>query len=114
MIWYENASDALLERLYREASAAILPSEGEGFGLPLVEAAHAGLPVIARNLDVFKEIGGEGAYYFDAEHGEDLGQAILNWIELYKSDAHPLPAKIFRSTWNGSTEDLLKACGLSS
>jgi glycosyltransferase involved in cell wall biosynthesis len=45
-------------RLYAEASLVLMPSEREGFGLPLVEALAAGSPVVASNIPPFREIGG--------------------------------------------------------
>ena len=64
LIWLARASDEMLLRLYDSAVALIAASEGEGFGLPLVEAAQHGLPIIARDLPVFMEVAGEHAFYF--------------------------------------------------
>jgi glycosyltransferase involved in cell wall biosynthesis len=50
-------SDGEIARLLAGASALLFPSFAEGYGLPLVEAMAAGVPVIASNLDVFREIG---------------------------------------------------------
>ena len=48
-------------------------SEGEGFGLPLIEAAQYGLPIIARDIPVFREVAGENAYYFCGEDPQIAG-----------------------------------------
>jgi glycosyltransferase involved in cell wall biosynthesis len=40
LFWFEGASDELLERLYAASTALIAASRGEGFGLPIVEAAR--------------------------------------------------------------------------
>jgi len=48
----------VLAALYRRAAVVIVPSEREGFGLPVVEALAAGAPVVATDLPVFREIGG--------------------------------------------------------
>ena len=61
LVWHEEASDALLSESYAEADALIMASEGEGFGLPLIEAAQHDLPLIARDLPVFREIAGDAA-----------------------------------------------------
>lgn len=54
-----RCDDATMERLIAGARAMLLPSVVEGFGLPLVEALQQGVPVIASNLPVFREIAGD-------------------------------------------------------
>jgi glycosyltransferase involved in cell wall biosynthesis len=49
--------------VYRRATLALLPSEREGFGLPLVVALSCGTPVQASALGVLREVGGEAAGY---------------------------------------------------
>jgi glycosyltransferase involved in cell wall biosynthesis len=51
-------------QLYRVSDAVLLPSDAEGFGLPLVEAALARVPVVCADLPVFREVGGAGLYTF--------------------------------------------------
>jgi glycosyltransferase involved in cell wall biosynthesis len=51
-------TSAVLAAIYRRASVVMIPSEREGFGLPLVEAMACGAPVIASDLAVLHEIGG--------------------------------------------------------
>ncbi len=64
LFWFRNASDADLALLYRHARAMVLASVAEGFGLPIVEAARYGAPVIASDIPVFRETAGDGALYF--------------------------------------------------
>ncbi len=49
--------------VYRRAALVLLPSEAEGFGLPVVEALAGGTPVLASDLPVLREVGGEAAEY---------------------------------------------------
>jgi glycosyltransferase involved in cell wall biosynthesis len=44
----------------------LVTSDREGFGLPVAEALAAGLPVIARDLPVFREVAGNAATYLDS------------------------------------------------
>ena len=52
-----------LAALYRRASVVVLPSDREGFGLPVVEAMACGTPVIATDIAALREVGGAAALY---------------------------------------------------
>lgn len=107
LIWFENASDELLLKLYDTSTAVVMASEGEGFGLPLIEAAQHGLPIIARDLPVFREVAGEHAFYFSANSGEELASALSSWLELYRSGKHPTSKGMEWLTWEQSSQQLL-------
>lgn len=55
------ASDRRLSALYAGASALVLTTREEGFGLPLVEAMSRGLPIVASDIEVVAEVAGEAA-----------------------------------------------------
>ena len=74
--FYHDASDAELAALYQHAGALIFASHYEGFGLPLVEAMHQGLPIIASDIPVFQEIGQDYPAYFRVGNAEDLCRAL--------------------------------------
>ncbi len=52
-----------LAALYRGAALVLQPSDAEGFGLPVVEALACGAPVLASDIPVLREVGGEAALY---------------------------------------------------
>ena len=52
-----------LADLYRRAALVLLPSDREGFGLPVVEAMACGTPVVASDIPALREIGGDAAAY---------------------------------------------------
>jgi glycosyltransferase involved in cell wall biosynthesis len=105
----EGVSDEMLLRLYEQSTALLMPSEAEGFGLPLIEAAQHKLPIIARDLPVFKEIAGEHAYYFHGTEPEHLAVAICDWIGLQRSGSVPDSSGMPWLTWKQSTAQLLDA-----
>lgn len=109
LFWLQGVSDEFLQEIYAASSCLLVPSEGEGFGLPLIEAAQHSLPVIARDLPVFKEVAGDYAYYFSGVEPSDLSRAIETWLELYRLGKHPTSVGMPRLTWQQSTEQLLSA-----
>ena len=56
-------SEKELAAVYQRAVLVLLPSEAEGFGLPVIEALACGTPVLASNLPVLREVGGGAAEY---------------------------------------------------
>jgi glycosyltransferase involved in cell wall biosynthesis len=108
LFWMEQATDEALLQLYAIASGAVMASEGEGFGLPLVEAAKHGVPIIARDLPVFREVAGEHAFYFSGSRSTDLADTLRNWLKLYRRGEHPESRTMPWLTWQQSTEQLLR------
>jgi glycosyltransferase involved in cell wall biosynthesis len=106
--WLEGISDEYLEKVYAASTCLIAASYGEGFGLPLIEAAQYNLPIVARDIPVFREVAGEHAYYFDTKSPDALAQEIRAWLTLYNSDQHPKSNKIPWLTWRESARQLCK------
>lgn len=101
--WLNGAGDSLLTELYRVSACLLYPSEGEGFGLPLIEAASHGLPLIARDLPVFREVAGEHAWYFS----DALAPAIEAWLAAHARQQHPRPDGLRSMTWKDNVQQLL-------
>lgn len=55
-----SLEDSVLDAVLRNATALVQPSSYEGFGLPIIEAQDRGVPVIASDIPVFREVAGEG------------------------------------------------------
>ncbi|MES2352172.1 MAG: glycosyltransferase, partial [Pseudomonadota bacterium] len=107
LLWLRHASDAALLRLYQQCTALLAASAGEGYGLPLIEAARHRLPILARDLPVFREVCGEHASYFSGGAGE-LAAALADWLRRHALGATPASAAICAPTWAASAAQLLR------
>ncbi len=74
----ENLPDGAVASLLQGASALLFPSLAEGFGLPPLEAAGLGTPVIASDLPVLREVCGDYPVYLDP-------QGSYSWMETIQS-----------------------------
>lgn len=79
IIFYHQAQASDLVFFYKNAKALICPSLSEGFGLPLIEAAYFNCPIIASEIEVFKEILNNNYLSFNPYREDD----IKNKIEFF-------------------------------
>ncbi|HEY7775920.1 MAG TPA: glycosyltransferase, partial [Kineobactrum sp.] len=74
---------ATLNACYQRADALVCASWAEGFGLPIVEGLRHGAPVVASDIDAFREVGGDACRYFSPDRPEQLVAALepllLQW-----------------------------------
>ena len=80
------------------ATALVLPSLDEGFGLPVLEALAAGVPVVASDLPVLREVGGEVVRYAPAGHAEAFA-AALSGVLRFPPATDTLRARAAAFTW---------------
>ncbi len=76
-------SDDQLQKVTAAAYALVYPSFWEGFGLPVVEAMQASVPVIASNVASLPEVGGDAVLYADPSNPEDIARQMK---QLYKDE----------------------------
>jgi glycosyltransferase involved in cell wall biosynthesis len=101
-----------LAALYRGALAVVLPSMYEGFGLPAVEAFHAGKPLVCSDLDVFREVAGNAALFVPLDRADLWAARIEDLVsepelreELEKRAKER--AKLF--DWHRAAEETVQA-----
>ena len=104
---WNDLNDAELDYCYRRARCLVFPSYEEGFGLPIVEGLAKGLPVMASDIQIHREIGGQCVDYFDLEDPDDLAGKVL-YIEKNGIPDWMMPDGKFRwITWEESASMLL-------
>jgi glycosyltransferase involved in cell wall biosynthesis len=108
LFWLDGISDEYLKKVYAASTCLIAASEGEGFGLPLIEAAQQKLAIIARDIPTFCEVAGENASYFRGLEPVNLVQAIKGWLELFETNQAPSSESLHWQTWKESTKQLLE------
>ena len=96
-------SDEALAKLYSAATALVIPSRYEGFGLPIAEAMSTGCPVLASDIDVFHEVADEAAEYFEVGNAAALAAGLQRVccdesLRRARRDSGILRAKDF--TWS--------------
>jgi glycosyltransferase involved in cell wall biosynthesis len=112
-----QCSDADISRHLGSARALLFPSIAEGYGLPLVEALGAGVPAIASDLPVFREIAGDRPDYLDPRDEAAWARTITDYADPLSEarKAQLLRIAGFRPpTWAehfNRVEDLLRSLG---
>lgn len=95
LFMFNQLDDTGLQYAYQHAKALVFPSFVEGFGLPIVEAMQRGLPVMASDIPVFKEIGSEFIAYFNLNDPNSLSTLIKRF-----ETEHVFPAEKPLADWN--------------
>jgi glycosyltransferase involved in cell wall biosynthesis len=108
LFWLDGISDEYLGHIYAASTCLLSASEGEGFGLPLIEAAKQHIPILARDLPVFREVAGDHAFYFEGLTPQDLANASKKWLILNQTAQTPSSKNIPILTWEQSAEQLVE------
>ncbi|KAF1086052.1 Mannosylfructose-phosphate synthase [Sporotomaculum syntrophicum] len=108
LFWHPGISDEGLLKLYEKATGVLIASEGEGFGLPLIEAARHCRPILARDIPVFREVAGDYASYFFGTTPEALAEALKEWLAALQAGTAPASEGMHWQTWAESTQQIVE------
>ena len=101
---FNDLNDDELNFLYSSANALICASLREGFGLPLVEAMHRNIPVLASDISVFREVGADYPIYFNPDE-----KGLIKAINEFESKYVGINLKNIKNncnTWDDSVDML--------
>lgn len=104
VVEFDRSSDEELAGHLSSARALLFPSFAEGYGLPLIEALAAGIPVIASDLPVFREIGGDIPDYlspFDVAGWKQVILAYSRSESIMRSAQLERVGSFRKPDWNG-------------
>jgi glycosyltransferase involved in cell wall biosynthesis len=106
-------SRATLHAIYRRAALLVITSDREGFGLPVVEALSAGLPVLARDLPVLHEVAGDAAVFVGSSDPRGWADAAGQLLEertvspaLWAARAHAARTRARCFSWTRYAEEM--------
>ena len=110
VLFHNGVTEKQYLEILSNAVALVSASRDEGFGIPLVESMSRGIPVIVSDIEIFREIGGQAAIYFDQADAKGFAAQVRSldseqeWIA--RSAASQMQASKF--TWQKSAEALLE------
>jgi len=78
VIFHGGVSDEEYAHLLADNAIMVSASKAEGYGLPLAEALKIGVPAVVSDMDIFREVGGEGALYADPDSPQDFAAKIAS------------------------------------
>jgi glycosyltransferase involved in cell wall biosynthesis len=103
--------DELLPSLYSYASVFVMPSEYEGFGLPVLEALMYGVPTIVAKNSSLPEVGGKAVLYFptnDSGALADILQRVVSDAGLVEKLREAIPNQLAKFSWKKCAAETLR------
>ncbi|MGN7798773.1 glycosyltransferase family 4 protein [Leifsonia sp. 22587] len=109
LVFHNGASDEEYAETLAAATAFASASHDEGFGIPLLEAMTVGTPVLASDIPIFREIGGDAALYFEPDSAEQVAANVrrLEQGDEWAARSAAGRAQAARYTWDESARRLL-------
>lgn len=111
VVFHNGVTDEEYHGLLRRATALVSLSRAEGYGLPLVEAMSLGTPVIASDIPIFREVGGDAALYVDPATPEQFANAVhtlqdsVRWQDISRRSV----VRAGEFSWDESARQLVDA-----
>jgi len=111
IVFHNGVTDAEYEELLARTTALVSLSKAEGYGLPLVEAMSHGTPVIASDIPIFREVGGEAVSYVDPDSPSGFAAAVraLEEPDRWKDRSGRSVQRAAEFSWDASAQRLLAA-----
>lgn len=111
VVFHNGVTDAEYDELLLRATALTSLSRAEGYGLPLVEAMALGTPVIASDIPIFREVGGDAVSYVHPESPAEFAAAVtaLDEDSLWQERSRTSVERAANFNWDESARQLLAA-----
>lgn len=114
LLYWSDLNDEELQFCYENSKMLLFPSIVEGFGLPIVESLTNGLPVLASDIPIHREVGKDKIGYFNLQDTHDLKNQLVH-IETQGIPVELIPDENYKwQDWHESTNELLEKINLMS
>lgn len=110
VIFHNGVSENEYHDQLDKAVALVTGSQDEGFGIPLVESMSRGVPVVVSDIEIFREIGGKAAIFFDQNSAEAFAAAvkILETNPRWMDHANLSVRQAEEFNWDKSAAELIE------
>jgi len=81
VVFHDGVTDAAYAALLADDAALVTTSLDEGYGLPVAEALELGVPAVVTDMEIFREVAGDGALYVDPLDPEAVARAVRSLDE---------------------------------
>jgi len=108
LFYFSDLDDTEVGYSYDHAKALVFPSIVEGFGLPILESLNRGLPVLASDTPVHREVGGRKVGYFSLDSKDSLLQLIRSFELDGVPEALQVTPGFYGMTWLQSSQMLFE------
>lgn len=96
---YKSFKNTNIDKIYSKYDAFVFPSSIESFGLPLIEAARAGLPICSSNIEIFKELlNKKNLILFNPKNKKDIFNKILHLSRLKRKKLRLMTKSNFKKS----------------
>lgn len=111
VIFHGGVSDEEYAKLLADDAIMVSASKAEGYGLPLAEALKLGVPAVVSDLDIFHEVGGDGALYADPDSPQDFAAKITSLDDKKRREELVKKGQehVDKFSWDDSARALLDA-----
>ena len=111
IVFHSGVSDEEYARILADNAILVTASLDEGYGLPIAEALALGVPAVVSNLEIFHEVAGKGAVYFNPTNPQDFARKVrkLDDLAARKKLIEQGKEHIAGFTWQESARTLLNA-----
>lgn len=113
--YIDPARHAVIAAIYRRAALVLMPSDAEGFGIPVAEAMACGAAMLASDLPVLREVGGDAILYRPVGDVDAWADAALHYLEHRRDPDQPYQAmradglaRATQFTWQAHVDTLMQ------